>query len=252
MKRESKSLPSSLERRFSSYALAASAAGVGLLALALPVEGKVVYTPADKWLPVNRDFYIDLNHDHVNDFEFRLRSSKWSTGFLRSLVAGRANTSQSTNAVSSINECAPALPKGKKIGPNARFSPDAPLFVKGSLSEVAYSSCPWLHVAKQAYLGLRFAIQGQIHYGWARLGYISTSRPATAKLTGYAYETIANKAIIAGKTKGPDVITVQPASLGYLARGAAAIPVGRDRSADRNAVEVFSTRLSNGCGITSW
>jgi uncharacterized repeat protein (TIGR03803 family) len=47
------------------------------------------------------------------------------------------------------------------------------------------------------------------------------------KLTGYAYETIANKSIIAGKTKGPDVVTVQPASLGHLARGASAIPAWR-------------------------
>lgn len=40
-----------------------------------------------------------------------------------------------------------------------------------------------------------------------------------AVLTGYAYETIANKAIIAGKTKGPDVITIQPDTLGQLALG---------------------------------
>jgi len=31
-----------------------------------------------------------------------------------------------------------------------------------------------------------------------------------ATLTGYAYETIPNKAIIAGKTKGLHVVTVQP------------------------------------------
>jgi hypothetical protein len=45
----------------------------------------------------------------------------------------------------------------------------------------------------------------------------------TATLTGYAYETVPNKPIIAGKTKGPDVITVQPdtapGSLGRLALG---------------------------------
>jgi hypothetical protein len=35
-----------------------------------------------------------------------------------------------------------------------------------------------------------------------------------ATLTGYAYETIPNKPIITGKTKGPDVITLDPATLG--------------------------------------
>jgi hypothetical protein len=36
---------------------------------------------------------------------------------------------------------------------------------------------------------------------------------------GYAYETIPNKPIVTGQTKGPDV--VEPATLGHLARGAA-------------------------------
>jgi hypothetical protein len=41
-----------------------------------------------------------------------------------------------------------------------------------------------------------------------------------ATLTGYAYETIPNKPIITGETKGPDVITLDPATLGHLAVGA--------------------------------
>jgi hypothetical protein len=41
-----------------------------------------------------------------------------------------------------------------------------------------------------------------------------------ATLTGYAYKTIANKPIITGKIKGPDVITLDPATLGHLAVGA--------------------------------
>jgi hypothetical protein len=41
----------------------------------------------------------------------------------------------------------------------------------------------------------------------------------TATSTGYAYESVPNKPIVAGKTKGPDVITVLPGSLGQLAAG---------------------------------
>jgi hypothetical protein len=51
--------------------------------------------------------------------------------------------------------------------------------------------------------------------------------PRDTYLSGYAYETIPNKAIIAGKTIGRDVITVQPGSLGHLAAGASAIPAWR-------------------------
>ena len=41
----------------------------------------------------------------------------------------------------------------------------------------------------------------------------------TALLTGYAYETVPNKAIITGKTKGPDVVTTQATTLSGLALG---------------------------------
>jgi hypothetical protein len=51
---------------------------------------------------------------------------------------------------------------------------------------------------------------------------ISESK-VTSLLTGYAYETIPNKPIAAGKTKGSDIVTVQPdagqGSLGRLALG---------------------------------
>ena len=60
-----------------------------------------------------------------------------------------------------------------------------------------------------------------------------------ATLTGYAYETIPKKAIIAGQTKGPDDMSVEapnasltmptpePASLGVLAMGASGLSIRR-------------------------
>jgi len=92
---------------------------------------------------------------------------------------------------------------------------------------------PWLNASgygkgvKNRYLGLKFLINGQAHYGWARLNLKlegNAGKKITTILTGYAYETIANKAIITGKTKGPDAITLQPATLGHLAAGASGIP----------------------------
>ncbi len=78
------------------------------------------------------------------------------------------------------------------------------------------------------YLGLKFQIKGETHYGWARLNVSVRAQGGvniTATLTGYAYETIANKAIIAGKTKGED--ESQGATLGALAAGAAALHTAR-------------------------
>jgi hypothetical protein len=50
------------------YALAASAAGVSLLALASPAEAKIVYTKTHRLLPGGKEIFLDLNHDGTNDF----------------------------------------------------------------------------------------------------------------------------------------------------------------------------------------
>jgi hypothetical protein len=50
------------------YALAAGAAGVGVLALAQPVEAKIVYTPAHRVIGPDMKYLLDLNHDGLTDF----------------------------------------------------------------------------------------------------------------------------------------------------------------------------------------
>jgi hypothetical protein len=98
---------------------------------------------------------------------------------------------------------------------------------------------------KNRYLGLKFTINGTTHFGWARLNVTCTTmygnHKVTGVLTGYAYETIPNKPIVTGKTKGPDDLgnvaqpspaalrapTHQPASLGLLAMGARALSIWR-------------------------
>ena len=48
--------------------LAASAAGVGLLALAGPAQAEVVYTPVNQVIGYNGVYGLDLNHDGTVDF----------------------------------------------------------------------------------------------------------------------------------------------------------------------------------------
>src|SRR5580692_10290041 len=60
-----------VQRQLNSYALAAGAAGVGMLALAQPAEAKIVYTAAH--IPIVQNggpVELDLNHDGINDFQF--------------------------------------------------------------------------------------------------------------------------------------------------------------------------------------
>jgi hypothetical protein len=217
------------------YALGASAAGVGMLALAQPAQAKIIYTPAN--VSIGPATFLDLNNDGINDFEF--------TNIVRT-NGGQARPrecSQTTSGnlavygVASVNKIfgqsvwASALPAGSYIGTWRNFL--------GQKMARALAGCgePFAHAGFWAggngrgigtrYVGLKFAINGEIHFGWARLNTSLSGGTVQATLTGYAYETIANKRIIAGQEKGPDAITVQPASLGHLAAGASATPASR-------------------------
>ena len=59
-------LSESLHKWLNAYALAASAAGVGVLAQ--PAEAKIVYTPAHRLISVGQVAKLDLNHDGIADF----------------------------------------------------------------------------------------------------------------------------------------------------------------------------------------
>jgi hypothetical protein len=51
-------LPRSLHQQLNSYALAASAAGVGVLVLAQPAEAKIIYTKAHHLIPPNTHYNL--------------------------------------------------------------------------------------------------------------------------------------------------------------------------------------------------
>ena len=235
--------PGSLHHRLNSYALAAGAAGVGVLAVAQPADAKIVYTPAH--VVVGRTLPLDLNHDGIVDFTILVSSRTGGNVLFMDVcqdvfrsTKGYFGCSHSTNMVREkgvhVPALAAALRRGAKIQNSDRFA-------KAFFAEMGHffygccgtktSSGPWFNYGngvKHRYLGLKFKIKGRFHFGWARLTVeIPQFYHFTATLTGYAYETIPNKPIIAGKTKGPDVTTVAPASLGHLAAGASAIPAWR-------------------------
>ena len=54
--------------RLNMYVLAASAAGVGIIALTPPLEAKIVFTKAHHPIPRNTTYNLDLNHDRITDF----------------------------------------------------------------------------------------------------------------------------------------------------------------------------------------
>jgi hypothetical protein len=214
MSRPPSKLSETLHRQLNSYALAASAAGVGALALAQPAEAKVIYTPTHVKIASKHFYLLDLTHNGKAEFMLsniisatNIYGHSWYGLFLRN--EGQESCSL---ASSPDRDFAAALPKGARVG-----SKD---FVCGGGDMVIGSSeGQWENVTGR-YLGLKFYMGKKPHYGWARLNVtVAPLHVVTAVLTGYAYETIPNKPIIAGKTKGPDVITLEPGSLGALAAG---------------------------------
>jgi hypothetical protein len=230
--RTSIQISESLNRRLNPYALAAGAAGVGVLALVPSATAKIVYTPAHVKIVQNGGlFFFDLNHDGTPDFGLSNKyfsTSQRSQGFVFLNAQQHQQANEIWQVSSQGRKCAGALTAGTTIGPSGNFQkdPKSGLAMAFENLEGTYYG-PWLKV-KQAYLGLKFVVKGKTHFGWARIKLNPTSGLSINEtLTGYAYETIPNKPIIAGRTKGPDVVTVQPASLGHLATGASAIPAWR-------------------------
>ncbi len=224
----------SLNRQLNTYALVASAAGVSVLALARASEAKVVYTETHQVTHAHFPLYIDLNHDGIRDFVLRTtyyRGSYFEVGldafgYRKNAVAGKRFKSSGGYFFSA----AYALPAGARIGPERKFPVRFPFMAVELFSGVGTGQDsdlgPWVGKGNgvgNRYLGLKFVIHGKVHYGWARLsvtlGHHWQYGDVSATLTGYAYETIPNKAIITGKTKGEDVIMFYPDTLGDLAAG---------------------------------
>lgn len=234
------SLSDSFHQRLNMYAVAASAAGVGVLALTQPAEAKIVYTPTHHVIGKKARYQVDLNHDKLGDFTL-VNTRNCNTDFcvdVLSAIPSRGNGIEGMKGFLSI-PYASALPRGARIGPTARFS--GRLMASSESSQGTIGK--WLNVTN-GYLGVRFAIKGKVHYGWARLTVqVLHGAFVKATLTGYAYETIANKPIIAGRTKSdadersvvgqaaPAALMIpsyQPATLGLLAQGSPALSVWRE------------------------
>ncbi len=224
-----------LNRHVGMYSLAAAVAGVSMLALAEPAQGEVVVTK--KTIPIPNLGYsggvaLDLNHDGKTDFTFFNATSFYNGNDFGSAIVWMAGGSV-------VGQQHPsALMRGANIGPSAPFIQVNSYSVRIEAGYGVQSGSDrlvgdWGGNPKNRYLGVRFLIDGQTHYGWVRSTIIT--EPGTswsATITGYAYETVANKPIKAG-TAATAAANVEashgPAgpSLGMLAAGAEAMPLWR-------------------------
>jgi hypothetical protein len=239
--RQSADLSEALSQRLNTYALAAGAAGVSLLALAQPAEAQVQFTTEN--IVMKRQSSILVDFDVVPEFIFYNNARPAALySHLDVFPNGTAAVVVSATYLHSVL----ALTKGSKIGSSKNFGS----YVVSSLGpNMVFSGLGnWVNV-KDRYVGLRFQLSDGTHYGWARFSVQVTGKKIIATFTGYAYEETANTPIIAGDTgissaktsAHPQALldaplslapaSQQPASLGMLALGAQGIPFWRKEQA---------------------
>lgn len=195
----------SARKRLNRFAIHTILAGVGLLALALPAEARIVYTATNVTikayiLHTQAMYGLDLNNDGVIDVTL-------SAGYVRLIPCvgggwGPQAYAGETPAPGNGAEGPPAaLEKGDLIGPSQTYHAQ-----RGELE--AYYGCSGDRFgafgSQERYLGLMLRIHGETHYGWARLSVIANGAEASTTVTGYAYETTPGTPINAGQTTGAE------------------------------------------------
>jgi hypothetical protein len=227
-------LSTTLDKKLIAYAAAVGTTCAGALAMPQAAEAKVVYIPANRTIYFDGKSILDLNNDGIADFVF-------NGGGLGNHSAVFVRPFRTSNHVLTGSEgtyWAAVLPAGAQVGPGNGFvghkaAMEAECDCSGSIDYVG----PWLN-ATDKYLGLEITINGQHHFGWARLTFVAYGE---ATLTGYAYESVAGKTIVTGVTSDDDADSKSDhadnasshagiPSLGVLARGADGLELWRDEN----------------------
>lgn len=226
-------LPEPLQRRLSSYGLAASAAGVTLLACSVPAGA----APVCKSLSVKllgTDTYV-LNPASQQFAPFNVAHTFWNGSSLTNGFWNRGFfTPNSAKAVTLLGKdgLPAALTAGENIGPGGYFG-------KGKSYGLLFSYGPLNGGTKKQhqgnfdfgrndnFFGFRFPISGKNHYGWVRLkvtfdpGFDGTA--TTVHVLGYGYESSPNTAIRAGECSETGAETEALPSLNNDARANAEV-----------------------------
>jgi hypothetical protein len=207
------SLSDSVNRQLNLYAIAAGAAGVGILATTQAAQAEIVYRKVHVSIGAHwPGYWIDLNNRGIHNFWL----AYWACGTETPVGCISVQASRGLGSSVEVAQYGPfimarALRRDARI-PTGSFLWGAPMVI---------GSGAWYNV-KNRYLGLKFRFKGRTHYGWARMSVSGPAGQLKGTLTGYAWETIPEKPIFAGETKDADYSMKQsqrPATLGGLALG---------------------------------
>lgn len=249
--------PEGFEHRLNLYHLAAIAAGVGLMALSQTATGEVVVTHKTLYLGNGTDgappVPIDFNKDGKLDAFFQQNSFGYGYGTAGAWVWAHP----AEGAAFIVNGHGTQLPyvaalfRGAQVGPSAQFSSAKSATIERTAQSTSneFSVCGINRQLKgnfpgntpDRFIGVKFLINGEIHYGWVRLSLDTTAFnncEVVSKITAYAYETEANKPITIGsgaavmpkRKQNSELSTPPDPSLGMLALGSDGLALWRRES----------------------
>jgi hypothetical protein len=241
-----------LSRQLNAYALAAGAAGVAVLACAMPAEAEPVCKTLTAQLTRTSTFPLYLIDQAVPPFNiaqgtnstFRSISETgigtimwWNRGFFTPNTAG-------AQVLLGPKKWPADVASGSEIGPGGNFGKGASyglLFTYGK-GHFSYNGGGTkvrhegnLNLTQNNYIGFEFVESGALHFGWARLSVSFKSvsggnvNHTIVHVLGYGYESTPNTAIGAGSCAAGEQANIgkpeasSGASLGMLALGSAGV-----------------------------
>ena len=206
--------------------LARFSAVAGAVLASSAVNSQIVYTNVDPDIIIdtasgqynldfNADAMIDVTLNVMNVMEFTSISTSTSAVYAGSLAVvtpGIGAGVVSAILGSSSSSYVTAMNNGDLIGTAVVFGGSSmaalaiDITITSSSSSYQISNGAFLGVTDK-FLGVKFLIGTNTHYGWARLDV--SANADTIRLKDYAYNVAADSPILAGQTLGLDAISVE-------------------------------------------
>jgi hypothetical protein len=194
----------SIQQKLAQY----SAIAGSVLLAGSDVDAQIAYTNVDPNEKIFLDdvYNLDLDNDGIFDFKFTVASQVF--GYWRVAEISSADSAPSQNYVSRSEDFfAAALNANDFIGSGNNWvkpgyyyggAPYLEYYQIGSPSNGSPGQLygPWGGKGDH-YLGLKFGINGEYHYGWARLNVTRTA--SFLNIKAYAYNTVPGEPILAGQ-----------------------------------------------------
>lgn len=192
-----------LQKRLAKYGLLTVA-----IAASSDAEGAIIYTDEapDFAGGIGSQYFLDLNNDAIDDFRI------WHNGSSNLYISPLGSNNEVLGSGGATFAYPFALTSGTTISSGAgQFFNNG---FAGGFQSLNYGSCSfgnWCSVTDR-YLGLRFDIGGNIHYGWVRLDVNVSGSSWTVK--DYAYDDFVGAPIDAGATSSVSTASASSAIVG--------------------------------------